>query len=342
MKNQFILFTISVMFLLLSACQNKEEVPGPQQQPASFVRELDADVKRMIEQSVASATTNSGAARLTAPPALDGPPSMLPLHPILREIEPMTEAQWVDEGYTQSFEETDLSAPLRTNIMQSFDADLTNWLTRAETQGGSDAQILADLKNTIRQSYNRSGTYTRELNPSPIRPRCICPPRQICNCPPGPETDLEVRHQFGLTDMEAQAAQETFYGVEQSMDQAYNEMLAFEQSQPGAANGRFLRKLWRAVKRVVVAAAVTALVVAVPVAAVAVGKVLFLGVAAKSIGVAVTTALVKGVTLSKGIMLTAALASGTAAGVKNAAKNWDKPWKGRQEFIYGIKIKTKR
>jgi len=333
MKNQFILFTISVMLLLLSACQNKEEVPGPRQKaPASFVRELDADIKKMIDQSLASATTSSGAARLSAPLAVAPLVALPPGDP-----DAMTEAQWIAEGYTESFNNTQLSVPVR-NIIGLFNTDLTNWLMRAETRGGTDAQILADLKNTIRQSYNRSGTYTWVLDP---RPPCICPPgRNFCDCPPlGLDDDVYIPvHEFGLTNMEAQAALETFYGVEQSMDQAYSQMLAYEQSQQGAASGRFWRRLWQGVARVAVAVAVTALVVAVPVAAVVVGKVL-LGVATKSVGAAVTTALVKGVAIA-GSKVSAALGTGIVAGAKNAAKNWTKEWRGLEEFLYfDIKIK---
>jgi hypothetical protein len=97
---------------------------------------------------------------------------------------------------------------------------------------------------------------------------------------------------------------------------------------------RFWKKLGRAVLRVAAAVVTTAVVVA---AVVVVAK--LTGGAGVAIAVkAAAKVLVKGVTIA-GFKLKPVIATGAVAGLKNAYKNWDKPWGGASEFIFGIKTK---
>jgi hypothetical protein len=101
-----------------------------------------------------------------------------------------------------------------------------------------------------------------------------------------------------------------------------------------AQTARFWKKLGRAVLRVVAAVVVTAVVVAAVVVVAKLTGGAGLAVAAKVAG----KVLVKGIALG-GFKLQPVLATGAAAGIKNAYKNWDKPWQGSSEFIAGFKLK---
>jgi hypothetical protein len=103
------------------------------------------------------------------------------------------------------------------------------------------------------------------------------------------------------------------------------------------SNAFFKGRFGRAFLRVMLGVVATAIIVAVPVAAIAFAK-LTLGASASTLklGVAkgvfkgVASALTKGVTIGK-YKISAALVTGLHAGLKNANKNWDKEWQGIRE-----------
>jgi hypothetical protein len=97
---------------------------------------------------------------------------------------------------------------------------------------------------------------------------------------------------------------------------------------------RFWKKLGRAVLRVAAAVVTTAVIVAAVVVVAKLTGGAALPVAVKLAG----KALVAGIKIG-GFKLAPALATGAAAGIKNADKNWNNKWKGASEFIFGIKLK---
>jgi hypothetical protein len=96
------------------------------------------------------------------------------------------------------------------------------------------------------------------------------------------------------------------------------------------------KKLFRVVARVLVAVVVTAVIVfAVVVTAGAVGAL----VGAKIAVFATTKALlIKGVTLGN-LYASGVLGAATYGGIKNAEKNWSKPWQGWGEAFIALKLK---
>jgi len=96
-------------------------------------------------------------------------------------------------------------------------------------------------------------------------------------------------------------------------------------------------RFWRAVVRVVLAVAVAAVIVAIPIAAMAVATALSTG-SPLVIGSYIGGVLLKGFTVGS-FTVASTLGSALYAGFNNAAKNWDKPWQGANEFVFGLKIK---
>ena len=106
--------------------------------------------------------------------------------------------------------------------------------------------------------------------------------------------------------------------------------------QSKAAKVMFLKKLFRAVARVLVAVVVTAVIVF---AVVATAGALAPLVGAKIAILAKTGALlVKGVTLGN-FYASGVLGTAVFAGIKNAEKNWSKPWQGWGEAFLSLKLK---
>ena len=139
-----------------------------------------------------------------------------------------------------------------------------------------------------------------------------------------------------LAQEEKDALASTFYMLDQLTPGIADYVAVHEGA--NVSNGRFFRRLARAIARVVVAVAVTAVIVAVPVAAVAVVKGAKVAMAMKMAGKAVIGA--SKITAGKAkFKLSAPLMSGMSAGLKNASKNWDKSWKGAEEFTFGYKVK---
>jgi hypothetical protein len=106
--------------------------------------------------------------------------------------------------------------------------------------------------------------------------------------------------------------------------------------QDKAAKVMFFKKLFRAVARVLVAVVVTAVVVfAVVATAGAVGALIGAKIAVLSTTKAL---LIKGVTLGN-LYASGVLGAATLGGIKNAEKNWNKPWQGWGEAFLYLKLK---
>lgn len=339
MKKQHLLLAFCTFLFAVSGCQKKEDEPKPMPLRVNVVLELDDEIKQKIDASLVAVSTTPRSGRtagvMAAPGVVGGGID-------ISGVVEMTDAQWAAEGYTQGFDYGDLSASVRNNIMGAFRTDLESWVARANNSSGTDAEIMADLKNTIRQSYNRSGTYEQY----PIG--CICYNSwgvpYGCDCPPD-EQLYSTYHAYGLTETERTVMQEVFYGVEQSMDQAYTQLLPYALADDAAstnASAKRKRNFWQkygdAILRVALGVAV--------VAAVAVLVVSGVGLAGAAIGVTklaaikgtIGLALTKGVTIG-GFHVAGAIGVGLYGGLNSAVKNWGKPWQGSSEFVFGLKLK---
>jgi hypothetical protein len=147
-----------------------------------------------------------------------------------------------------------------------------------------------------------------------------------------------------LTELERNATAESFYMMDELTMPLTNYVEDYAVAN-GLSEARFFRRLVRAIARVVVAVVVTAVIIAVPVVAVAVAKAAITGVAlsavkigaAKGIGAIMKASIIKG--KIGGISTYSPILTGMYAGLKNAEKNWDKPWQGASEFVFGYKVK---
>jgi len=143
-----------------------------------------------------------------------------------------------------------------------------------------------------------------------------------------------------FTEMERNAMAEVFYLTEELSLPLANYVEEYALAN-GLAERGFFRRLGRAFLRVVVAVAVTAAIIAVPVAAVVgvkalAGATIKIG-AVKGFGSIMKASVIKG--KIGGIKTYSPILSGMYAGIKNAEKNWDKPWQGLPEFTFGYKVK---
>lgn len=151
-----------------------------------------------------------------------------------------------------------------------------------------------------------------------------------------------------LSQEEKEAMANVFYSYEQLTPGIANYIESYDNALElrGTANididapQSFLRRIrfgriLRGIARVVVAAAVTAVVVAVPVVAVAAIKGKLIGAALVKGG---KVALAGAKWKSKKLSLKSPVMSGAGAGLKNAVKNWTKPWDWKKELQYGFKL----
>ncbi|MFP4091213.1 MAG: hypothetical protein ACLFT3_12975 [Cyclobacteriaceae bacterium] len=156
----------------------------------------------------------------------------------------------------------------------------------------------------------------------------------------GTEAGLSLEDN-ALSAEEQEALVNTFYAMEELVipTAAY-----FQAHDVAPVNGRFLRRAVRATLRILIGVAVTSLVVAIPVAAVVVTKTVIktsaLFKAAKAGYAAGQKVLIKGATIQakNGVFkVKAPLLTGAGAGLKHAAKSWDKSWQGWKELQLGYK-----
>jgi hypothetical protein len=155
-----------------------------------------------------------------------------------------------------------------------------------------------------------------------------------------------IYHNGGMTQEELTVTLEAMYGAQANLEAIYHfitfnynameDGTAEVEGYPSNRRGACWRCFWRAVARVAVAIVVTAVIVAIPVAAMAAAKGLAL-FGKVSVMSSIKTSLVKGVLIQE-LKVTAALASGFAAGIKNAAQNWNFGWKGIAEWKFGVKL----
>ena len=161
------------------------------------------------------------------------------------------------------------------------------------------------------------------------------------------ETAFEVDNSGSLSSHEKDELLTIFYAVQGITYGAYHHVLYnqwnWESQYPDQVSGQskaakvmFFKKLFRAIARVLVAVVITAVVVfAVVATAGAVGAL----IGAKIAVLATTKALlIKGVTLGN-FYASGVLGAATFAGIKNAEKNWSKPWQGWGELFLALKLK---
>jgi hypothetical protein len=107
----------------------------------------------------------------------------------------------------------------------------------------------------------------------------------------------------------------------------------------GPTNRFFKTRFGKAFGRILLAVVATAIIVAVPVAAVAAGKAWVTGMsltsvkigAVQGVGKIVAASLTKGLAVKGTGKISAALLTGLSVGVKSAAEKWDTEWKGWEE-----------
>jgi hypothetical protein len=148
-----------------------------------------------------------------------------------------------------------------------------------------------------------------------------------------------------LTDSERIATAESFALAAELGEPLTQYLDAYATAHGLPPGARFLRRWLLTMARIQIGIAVTATLVALPAAGAAAAKAAVLGMAlskvkiggVKGIGAITKTALFKG--KIGGMSLKAPILTGMGAGLKHAAKSWDKPWQGASEFTFGIKIK---
>jgi len=208
----------------------------------------------------------------------------------------------------QDFSQRDLS-PEAQQILNRYMAEVDELGAIAEANKMPDAEVLANIQ---------------ELNHRKME---------------------EVSRNGKLEREEREALYSTFYANTKFANPMYN---YFSLTERTLNEARFWRRLGRAIARVAVAVAVTAVVIAVPVAAVVVAKAAITGVGLAAVKVAgvkgagkiIGSAVFKGLKLGKKSKIKMAGSwFGAKAGLKNAAKNWSKPWQGAPEFTFGVKLK---
>lgn len=346
MKKQHLLLALCAFLFAATACQKKEDEPKPMPLRVNVVLELDDEVKQKIDASLIAVSTTPRSGRIAGTMAAPNVVGGIDVSDVVQ----MTDAQWAAEGYTRGVDYGDLSSSVRNNIMGAFRTDLESWVIRAENSSGTDAQIIADLKNTIRQSYNRSGTYSTYET-------CICtvirngrPQQIICNRNEQPggyvgqTCQQTTYHAYGLTETERTVLQQTFYGVEQYMDQVYTQLIPYALADAaataaGARRGGFWRNLGDAFLRVALGVAVVAAVTVLVVSGVGLaGGLVVATTKLAAVKATISTVLIKGTTVGS-FQVQSVLLTGVAGGLKNAVKNWGYPWQGSSEFVFGIKLK---
>jgi|GEM_PF-1761341 len=334
------------MFLLVSACQDKPEVaPAAPSEPTfetnverTTDHPLDPVVKRNIDavaQIFADYIKLMKAKR-------DNPDSNIELP----DLELYVNAALLSRGLAfpdvtaqQSPQQEESGKAGRTSMvaLPVGDGDDPSWAAAGYTEEAT-YENLSPAMRTVVDAYDRNFNSLHSSLPNYTGDGGVAAIRNVCRL----AYNQAASSLAGRERTEAMAA---FYGAEELADDAYFYCLTSGHFDTTAPTGRFFKsRFWTGVSRVLAAVVTTAVVIAVPVAAVALAKFwvasgTLIGVG-KAVGTAVAKALISGTTLGS-FTASAAVVTGFSAGLKNAVENRDQDWKGLVEFKFGIKLKPK-
>ncbi|MFP4557837.1 MAG: hypothetical protein ACLFNU_13290 [Bacteroidales bacterium] len=318
-------FTLSIcLFFIVSSCEDREVLEAPVV-PLSSSKVTQLEVNEKFVNSAKSIFDKYTITQATASVRARSSEAAIQVDALIEELAaemnndsfeyiPIDETLFEDEAHdeelglenTQEYELKDLSPHVQSHLVH-FQEEI----------------------ESILSSYEQ-GEITEEEGFGMIQSAC------------SEEAGLSLGD-GALSAEEKEALANSFHVMEKLTVPVANYLQAHD---VGASNGRFWKKALRALARVAVGAVVTAVIIAVPVAAVAVGKAIVKGAALGKVAKAGWVAGKKVVLKASKIgakngyyELKAPILTGVGAGLKNASKDWDKSWKGWEELSYGYKIK---
>lgn len=212
----------------------------------------------------------------------------------------------IDPTYNREFSTSDLS-PETQVVMKGLNDDLERIANNSALMNSTDERPFLNATEEAFVKAERSAAQIKDDSPLGVKTTLDC-----INA-----TKAKIRPTYAHLSSQA-------CNFEETSDGTINNVTA----------ARFWKKLGRAVLRVAATVVTTAVIVAAVVVVAKLTGGVGVAVAAKAAG----TALIKGIAIG-GFKLQPVLATASSFGIKNAYKNWDKPWQGASEFTFGVKLK---